>query len=203
MTQAATRLTSMISFILAKQTFGGYYHRHLGTANKNKTKNQVYHCNNGSLQRATTGCSRTDGNSTTCSYDGFESWTTSYGMPNIIMTDNCPHFVSKVFAALGASIGTTLITASEYHLQTNGKRKRFNTTLVAPVRNYIGVHQTDWDNFVQPLAYGFKLHVHYNTKTSSSSSVLSQEPFAASISARRKTPDKYATTLPVLARLKV
>lgn len=84
----------------------------------------------------------------------FENWITLYNIPNTVITENGLQIVSKLFAALGASIEAKLNTTTEYHLQANGQQQRFNRTLVARLRHYSGKHQTDWDNYVQLLNYG-------------------------------------------------
>lgn len=84
-----------------------------------------------------------------------ENWIMPDGIPNLIMIFIGLQFVAQVFAALCVSIGTKLVTFTVHHLQANGQVEMFKETLAARMQHYIGEHQTDWDSFVQPLAYGY------------------------------------------------
>lgn len=101
-----------------------------------------------------------------------DNWILPYGISNTIVTGNGLQFVSKFSAALFASVGTKLITATEYYPQANSQVERFDKKLVARLRNYIGEHQTGWDIHVQRLACGYNTQVHRTTKTFSFRLVL-------------------------------
>lgn len=66
-----------------------------------------------------------------------------------------------------------LITTMEYHLQTSGRVKRFNKTLVAKLCHYVHEHQRICDVFIQSLTYGQNTWVDSTTKTLSFNRVLS------------------------------
>lgn len=54
-----------------------------------------------------------------------------YGIPNTLLTDYDPPFVSKFFATLCVSFDTKPVMTAEYHSQSNGHLKRFNKKLAA------------------------------------------------------------------------
>lgn len=72
-----------------------------------------------------------------------ENWIMPYKISDTVMMDNGPQFVSESFVALWASMGTKLVMTTEYCHQANGQVERFNMTLVARLRHYIGEHQND------------------------------------------------------------
>lgn len=63
--------------------------------------------------------------------------------------------MSKFFSTLCVSLGTKLVTVTEYHPQSKRQVKRFEKLLVARLRHYIDDHRIDWDMYVQPLANGY------------------------------------------------
>ena len=105
-----------------------------------------------------------------------DNWVIPYGIPSYVLTDNGPQFTSKFFACLCAFLGSKLLNTTAYHPQTNGQAERFNRTIVARMRHYVNEHQTDWDDYVQPLTYGYNCQVHRTTGTTPFSLVLSREP---------------------------
>ena len=92
-----------------------------------------------------------------------ESWIFPYGIPDIVLTDNGPNFVSKFFEHLNSLLGTKHLTTTAYHPQTNGQAERFNRTLCQRLRLFVSEHQTDWHSFVQPLTYAYNSQVTRST----------------------------------------
>jgi transposase InsO family protein len=52
-----------------------------------------------------------------------------HGVPNIIVLDRGPQFVSKFWEELHKSLGTKLLHSSAYHPQTSGQTERVNQIL--------------------------------------------------------------------------
>lgn len=69
-----------------------------------------------------------------------ENLVIPYRAPDIISTDNGKQFPSKFSAVPCAFLGTSLVTAIEYHPQTNEQVERYNQTLVARLRHYDSKH---------------------------------------------------------------
>lgn len=58
--------------------------------------------------------------------------------------NNCPKLVWKLFAVLCPSLGTRLITTTEYHPQSREAKERYNKPLVARLQHYIEEYESDW-----------------------------------------------------------
>lgn len=80
-----------------------------------------------------------------------EHWIIPYEIPRTILTENGLQIVIRCFAAMCDSVETKFVTTTEYHPQTNRQVEWFKKTLVARLRHYIDVYQTDWDLFVQSI----------------------------------------------------
>jgi transposase InsO family protein len=52
-----------------------------------------------------------------------------HGVPNTIVSDRGPQFVSKFWEELHKSLGTKLLQSSAYHPQTSGQTERVNQIL--------------------------------------------------------------------------
>lgn len=61
----------------------------------------------------------------------------------------------------------------------SGKVECYNKAIVASLRHYVAVYQRDWDLFVQPLNYGYKIKIYWSTNTTSFNLVLAMHPSAA------------------------
>lgn len=60
-----------------------------------------------------------------------DNWILPYGIPNYVLTDNGPQFVSKYFMTLCLFLGFKKLTNTAYHRQTNGQVERYNSMLIA------------------------------------------------------------------------
>lgn len=100
-------------------------------------------------------------------------------------------------------MGPKSVSMTEYHYQANGRLERFNKMLAARLRRHINEHQNDWDNYVQPLTYGYNAQVHCTTKTVLFSLMLSREPPGAIIRKKSRSSEDYITMKPVLEKQKV
>ena len=72
-----------------------------------------------------------------------EHWVFSYGPPECVISDNCKQFAAKFFQAVCELLGISNFFTSTYHSQTNGQVERYNTTILAMLRNYVNEHQND------------------------------------------------------------
>jgi len=105
-----------------------------------------------------------------------ESWVFKYGPPKTLISDNGKQFASKFFQNVCSLLGVTNIFTSTYHPQTNGQVERYNRTILAMLRNYVGEQQDDWDQYVSALTYAYNCHVHTSTGTTPFDLVLSRPP---------------------------
>ena len=105
-----------------------------------------------------------------------QNWIYPYGIPESLLTDNGPQFISQFFAIVCAALGIRRVPITAYHPQTNGQTERYNKTLAARLRHYVNEHQTDWDIYVQPLTYAYNAQVHKSTGTTPFSLSLTRHP---------------------------
>lgn len=61
----------------------------------------------------------------------FHDYVILYGIPNVILLENGPQFVSKFFKSLCTYLGVKKVTVTVFYLQTNRQVDRYNKTLVS------------------------------------------------------------------------
>ena len=74
-----------------------------------------------------------------------------YGIPDQIISDRGPQFISKFWTRLFELLGATVSLTSGYHCQTNGQTERLNQVLEQYLRCYTSYRQNDWSQLL-PLA---------------------------------------------------
>lgn len=99
-----------------------------------------------------------------------------YVIPTLLLTDNVPQFVIKIFASIYTYLGVSYLTTTAYHPHTNGQVERFNETIATCLRLYVGEHQREWDMFAQPPTYAYNTQNLRSTNTSLFSLVLRCDP---------------------------
>jgi hypothetical protein len=80
-----------------------------------------------------------------------------HGVPNDIITDRGPHFISQFWSALLSELRINRNLSSAYHPQTDGQTERTNQTLEQYLRIYVDYQQSNWVSCL-PLA-----ELTYNT----------------------------------------
>jgi hypothetical protein len=68
-----------------------------------------------------------------------------HGVPDAIISDRDPRFMSTFWQALWTELGTRLKISTAYHPQTDGQTERSNRTLEDSLRNYVNYAQDNWD----------------------------------------------------------
>jgi len=96
------------------------------------------------------GITATDVSSAFC-----RDWTSVYGPPDTVLTDNGPQFASLFFQGVCNLMGIRSLYTSTYHPQTNGQVERCNKTLEDMFMHYIEDHQDNWDELVSVLALAY------------------------------------------------
>jgi transposase InsO family protein len=102
-----------------------------------------------------------------------------HGIPNTIVSDRGPQFVSKFWEELHKSLGTKLLHSSAYHPQTSGQTKRVNQILEDMLRACVLEFLQKWDDCL-PLA-----EFSYNNSYQES---IKMAPFEALYERRYRTP---------------
>ena len=84
-----------------------------------------------------------------------------HGLPEEVISDCRPAFVSNFLHELAALLGVKLTPSTSYHPQTDGQMERMNQEIEAYLRVFMSHRQDDWANWL-PLAefaYNNKVHV--------------------------------------------
>lgn len=67
----------------------------------------------------------------------------SFGIPNYLIMENGPQFVSKSFTLDCRYLDVKHLAMTAYYLQTSGQARQFNQTITAHLRHYVAKHQRD------------------------------------------------------------
>ena len=78
-----------------------------------------------------------------------------YELPEKILSDQGRNFESKPITDLCRLTGTKQLRTSLYHLQTNGKVKSFNSTLINMLGTLPPEHKTNWKGSIRTLVHAY------------------------------------------------
>ena len=121
-----------------------------------------------------------------------EHWVYKYGAPDRVVSDNGPQFIARLFQSVCRLLGMKTVPSSAFHPQTNGQVERYNRSLLAMLRHYVGEHQDDWDRYASAVTYAYNMTVHRSTGATPFELVLSRPPppFAMQHSTSRRRQGK-------------
>jgi Integrase core domain/Integrase zinc binding domain len=91
-----------------------------------------------------------------------DRWITCYGIPIVVLTDNCSNFASKFMAVVTRMLGIKHVYTSSYGPSTNGQIERFNATL-ADSLTILSASDKDWDQVVGIACHAYNGSVHSST----------------------------------------
>ena len=80
-----------------------------------------------------------------------------------MLSDNGPHFASKLSAAITRLLGAHRIFTSSYHPSTNGGTERVNHTMAQILATVTNERQTDWDLHLPLVQMNYNNSVHVAT----------------------------------------
>ncbi|OJT10654.1 Transposon Tf2-12 polyprotein [Trametes pubescens] len=89
-----------------------------------------------------------------------------HGMPESIVSDRGPVFVSRFWNTLTSLLHTKLKYSTAYHPQTDGLTERTNQSLETYLRAYVSTQQDDWVDYLPLAEFAFNNHVNASTKQS-------------------------------------
>jgi len=105
-----------------------------------------------------------------------EHWIFAYGAPMNVVTDNGSQFTAQLFEFLCSHMGVRHALTTTYHPQTNGQAERFNRTLLASLRAFVGEHPKSWAEFVGAVTYAYNTQVHSSTRVPPFDLVVTSPP---------------------------
>lgn len=97
-------------------------------------------------------------------------------MPDNIVSDRDPVFVSKSWQELFSAHGVTLSTSTAYHPQSDGQTEVLNRSLETYLRCYCTDSPQDWFFYLPLFEYWYKTIHHSAINTSSYESLYGQPP---------------------------
>lgn len=105
-----------------------------------------------------------------------DHWVIPYGIHKYVFSDNGTQFVAKFFESSCGYLVVSYNTTTSYPLQANVKPWRNNNTIVARLHHSVKDTQSDWDDYVHPLTYDYKLQIHRSTIVTPFGLVLYRHP---------------------------
>lgn len=88
-----------------------------------------------------------------------------FGIPETLMTDNGPQFISKDFNTLLSSLGVHHQYTASYSPQANAS-ERVNRSILSAIRAYLRKDHRKWDEYVGEIGCALRSTVHSATEHS-------------------------------------
>ena len=101
---------------------------------------------------------------------------TIFSVPEQILSDRGSNFVGEVMQALCKVFGIKKLNTSSYHPSCNGMVERFNATVSRGLGLYCSSNQKDWDSYVGPLLWSYRVSRHETTGHSPHFLVFGRHP---------------------------
>ena len=89
-----------------------------------------------------------------------------HGLPNSIISDRGPQFVSKFWKHLFKMLKVSCNLSSGYHPQTDGQAERTNQTLEQYFRCFLSYQQDDWADILHFAEFAYNNAIHSSTRVS-------------------------------------
>jgi hypothetical protein len=106
----------------------------------------------------------------------YEEIVLQYGPPETILTDRGTPFLNEVVQHLTRILEIKHLRTTAYHPQTNGMTERFNGTLCNALAKLSEHHGEDWDQFINPVLFAYRIRTHDGLKASPYEAVYGQKP---------------------------
>jgi transposase InsO family protein len=78
-----------------------------------------------------------------------------HGLPQVIISDRDPKFVSKFWKTLFKQLGTKISLSTAHHPQTDGQTERANRTLEDMLRAFVNYKQDNWDDCLSAAEFAY------------------------------------------------
>ena len=105
----------------------------------------------------------------------FDHVVRKFGMPNKILNNHNPGFVSKFWTTLMAKLGSKLVFL-EYHPQADGWSNRFHRSVEHILQCVLAPSQDDWGDILVYAEFELNLTIHSAYRQSTFKVVYRQEP---------------------------
>src|SRR5258707_7033662 len=84
-------------------------------------------------------------------------------LPEEVISDHGPAFVSNFSCELAALLGVKLTPSTSYHLQTDGQTEHVNQEIEAYLRVFVSHRQDDWADWLPLAEFAYNNKVHAAT----------------------------------------
>ena len=91
-----------------------------------------------------------------------------HGAPRTLLSDRGSNFLSQLVKEVCFLMNTKKVFTTSYHPQCDGLVERFNGTLAQSLSMYVSSSQKDWDRYLNPVLFGYRI---------SPSEVTGESPF--------------------------
>ena len=98
-----------------------------------------------------------------------------HGVPRAVVSDRDPRFTASFFKEVTRLMGSRLHMSTARHPQSDGQTERENRSLIEALRSYCNHHQSDWDDYLPMLEFGFNDRVQASTGMSPNFLMYGQE----------------------------
>ena len=78
------------------------------------------------------------------------------GIPNEVLSDNGPQFISDVMKEVGRLLSLRQLKSTPYHPMCNGLVEKFNGTVKLMLRRMAEERSKDWDRYISSLLYAYR-----------------------------------------------
>ena len=99
-----------------------------------------------------------------------------HGIPDSIISDRGPQFVSKFWKHLFKMLKVTCNLSCGYHPQTNGQAERTNQTLEQYLRCVLSYQQDDWADILHFAEFVYNNSIHSSTRVTPFSAYTCYHP---------------------------
>ena len=95
-----------------------------------------------------------------------ESVVSRHGVPEELLSDRGPNFLSELIQEICNLLGVKKISTSGYHPQCDGLVEKFNSTLIGMIAKSVENQANDWDRHLPYLLFSYRVSVQDSTKES-------------------------------------
>ena len=86
-----------------------------------------------------------------------------YGLPDKIICDRDPIFMSRFWKTLFASLKTRIAPSTAYHPQTDGQTEIVNRKVEEMIRSYANYRKNNWDEHIVDIEVAYNSAIHTTT----------------------------------------
>ncbi len=93
-----------------------------------------------------------------------ESIVCRHGIPEELLSDRGPNFLSELIQEVCKLLGVKKINTSGYHPQTDGLVEKFNSTLINMIAKSCDARKHDWDAHLPYLLFAYQVSAQESTR---------------------------------------